>query len=128
MDDKGLSFEDHGNCVGSNFDGIGLDGLAINGDMETFTLAPQFHNARLLSRNILEMDFEFHGVRSSCSRRPCDFQREGVAEEVCAAFGELAALAVCQRAAAMTEASSVPGRGGAAGGLGWASNSSNHLV
>jgi len=68
------------------------------------------------------MDFEFHGVRSNCWRRPSDFQREGSALFVRLAFAALLALAVCQSAAAIAEASSVPGRGGVTGGLGRASN------
>src|SRR5208283_1698111 len=102
--------------------------LTVESDLETFALALQLHHARLRSGCTLEMHFEFHGVRSNCWRRPWDFQREGSAAEICVAFAALFALAVCQRAAAIAEASSVPGRGGVAGGVGRASNSSSHLV
>src|SRR5271165_5470972 len=117
MYDEGLPVQNHGYRVGSDLDGIGVYGLTVESDLVTFALALQFHHARLRSHCTLEMDFQLHGVRSNCWRRPCDFQREGSAgdEEICVLLVALLVLVVCHSAAAITEASSVPGRGGVAG-------------
>src|SRR6266849_4939119 len=132
-DFEGLAFKQNGDNVGSNLDGIDCDGPAIQGDSPASSFAFEFDDAFFFAGGGSELDFVSHGRRSSCSRRPSCFQREGWAAG--AAEGEecLSDWFACQIAAAMAAASGTELTGcfssaGGAAERGRRSKSSSHLV
>src|SRR5450432_2583047 len=123
-----LPIQKNRNGVGSNLHGVRIQQLSIDGDAISVASAFHLHNARARAARTLELYFEFHGVRFSCSRRPSDFQRE---VSLCGpgfVLPEESACMLCQTAAAIATASSVPGRIATAVACGLANNSSSHLV
>src|SRR5205809_5597743 len=76
-DFEGMAFEQNGKRVGSGLDGVDGDGPAIQRHAPSDTIAFEFDHASFFSGRQCELDFVFHGRRSSCSRRPSSFHREG---------------------------------------------------
>src|SRR5208282_5369905 len=97
-------------------DDVGVHGLAVEENLARVAVLLKINDVRGFSRSGIEVDFEFHGWRSSCSRRPSCFQRD---EAGCGDWSPVKELPDCrlsQYAAAMAAACSVPERGGTAGG------------
>jgi len=100
------------------FDCVGFERLAVQAPARpaarlSFAFAHDFEFAGRTS----DLDLELHWLRSSCTRRPSSFQREGGAV-VALAGRALPFLLRCQRAAASTAASSATAlRAGACGTL-----------
>src|SRR5437016_3538410 len=103
-DFKGLAAQQNGENVGGDLDGVDGYRLAIQHHPPSGGSVFEFDNACIFSRWRSELDLVFHGRRSSCSRRPSSFQREGrsAEEDTEACFSDWLA---CQIAAAMTAAS-----------------------
>src|SRR5207245_308888 len=104
-DFKGLTAQQNGENVGGDLDGVDGYRLAIQHHPPSGGSVFEFDNACIFSRWRSELDLVFHGRRSSCSRRPSSFQREGWSAEEADAEACFSDWLACQIAAAMTAAS-----------------------
>src|SRR5439155_856816 len=80
-DFKGLTVKQERKRIGSDLGGVDHHWFAIQRYTPAGRIAYEIDDAGLFSGGGGELDFVSHGVRSSCSRRPCCFQREGWSAE-----------------------------------------------
>jgi hypothetical protein len=77
---EGGAIQEYRDGVGRGQNYVGINGLAVERDSAGRAILFQINNVLSLSSDRVEMDFKFHGWRSSCVRRPSCFQREGADE------------------------------------------------
>ena len=79
---SGSGAEQDGIGVRRDFHRVRFRGLPIHDGAPALAVADQFHDARFFAAGAGDGDFAFHGWRSSCSRRPADFQRDSSVVEI----------------------------------------------
>jgi hypothetical protein len=59
---EGLPAQHHGNDVGPNLNGVGVNNMAVQGNSGHVTFSFEFHYALSLDSSTRELNFEFHGM------------------------------------------------------------------